>query len=215
MSIAFLIVWMSDSPTAQIILILLIFLGYLMLDLGAKPFKEPKDNFLEVLKGVLYALTLIFFLVLARNQDTMDPETQYYFIGFPVIGFIALIILGNIFVVMFFTIKNLCKKKVNPDPSRMPKLDESQMSLAKQKENLPSRIHGQKPFSDSQNISKESEIQRQLTPISANQESVIDIRTKKKINHRRRLHNHKVLTQNITAQSISTSVQDTSSQSLT
>ena len=115
-----------------------------MLDLGAKPFKEGRDNFLEALKGVLYALTLIFFLVLARNQDTMDPETQYYFIGFPVIGFIGLIILGNIFVVMFFTIKNLCKKKPVPDPSSTPKLDESQISLAKQPETVSSQIHDQK-----------------------------------------------------------------------
>ena len=82
-----------------------------MLDVGAKPFRESKDNFLEGLKCICYSLILIFFLILARNQDTMDPETQYYFIGFPVIAFVGVIILGNICVVMFYTIKNFCRKK--------------------------------------------------------------------------------------------------------
>lgn len=75
-----------------------------------RPFENKLMTFLTLVNEVCYIVLLMFFLGLVLGKESIDEETKYYKIGYPMIIFMALTILINLVVCLietFLAIKEL------------------------------------------------------------------------------------------------------------
>lgn len=68
-----------------------------------KPFSNKLMTFLTLVNELSYIVLLTFFLGLDIGGKSIDEETKYYKIGYPMIIFMALTILINIVVCLIET----------------------------------------------------------------------------------------------------------------
>ena len=112
--IAFLVVLFHDYTTIQTFFLILTFLGFLIADVVYRPCQIQRHNNMEVFKGALYMICIGFFFVLSIVQDKWVKRLQFNYIGYPVIGLITLIVVGNVgfgIYEMFLSVKEKCKGK--------------------------------------------------------------------------------------------------------
>lgn len=127
--IALFMVKSHDSPFFQILMVLVVLITFTFLDFSYSPYKKQILNQMEIFKGVIYILACSGFLILSLIQENWDKKAQFNYIGYPVIGVISILILGNIGYGIYDIGKNIKeifkKKKKKEEEEKKPDLEDS------------------------------------------------------------------------------------------
>ena len=94
--ISFSLVVLHDFPFLQVGVITLCLFVMLSLALVYRPYTSLRNNILEIVKGVIYMGCCGFLLVQSLAGKLLSRKAQYQFIGYPVVVFVALLVLFNI-----------------------------------------------------------------------------------------------------------------------
>ena len=103
-----------EMPLAQIITAILFMSICVYTVIRYTPFQETPTNFLEAGNRAIYILILLVFLVNHRLDESISEKARFNYIGFGVIGLVALLIGFNIGIsvwVIGIQVKKMCSKK--------------------------------------------------------------------------------------------------------
>ena len=114
LAVAFCVVIFHDFPVAQTLVLLLITLSSLIADIVYLPYKKDTKNYMAIFRNSTYVICIAMFFILSLVEDSWSKEMQYYWVGYPLIAVIGVLILGNVGFGLFTIYRQiksqLCKK---------------------------------------------------------------------------------------------------------
>lgn len=103
----FLLFFAYSSPLAVIILIMIAHIGLSVVTLITPPFIIAWQNRLAKINAVLYVLLDIFLVATVATADGKSPaEKRYFFLGYPLIIVVLLMLLANVGFSMYYSFKD-------------------------------------------------------------------------------------------------------------
>jgi hypothetical protein len=126
--------------TVLVSLISVLQFGLLVCAIRWPPYLLRWMNFMLQGNNVLYMLLDIMFLVIIVGGQNISVNTRYYFVGFFMIGIVMIILLLNVGLPLFYTIRDLIKKCNRKNAKRKQEKVESFIFKDSEVKTFPRRL---------------------------------------------------------------------------